>query len=135
MGLKIVHLGPVDDVTASGARPVSTAEDVIEPSRRSAKVLAKEATVSSPRLIRMTYKRIRLIQHLLGYSSLLPMPGSDSMSDEELEAEVRVWSRGDALRAVIDESKELLDEFKESFNDLGDESLVMVDSQGSLWTE
>lgn len=63
------------------------------------------------------------------------MPGSDYLPDEGLDAGVRAWSRRDALNAVIDETKELLDEFRETFDDLGDESLVMVDSQASLLTE
>ena len=63
------------------------------------------------------------------------MPGSDYLPDDSLDAEVRVWSRRDALNAVIDETKELLNEFRETFDDLGDESLVMVDSQASLLTE
>lgn len=137
LGVKIVHLGPTNSSAALLAHPRSSSPTSLstEFRARSPKVLAKETMVSSPTLIRMTYKRIRLVQHLMGYSNLLPMAGSGFMPDDSLEAEVRVWSRSDALRAILDETKELLEEFRESFGDLGDESLVMVDSQQSLAPE
>lgn len=133
IGLKIVHLGPVDSsLGINVAKPTSLTPDTIEPGTASAKSLAKEVYITSHFLTRMTYRRIRLVQYLMGYSpALLPMPGSDYVADG-MEHETAAWSKNDALQAVVDETKEMLDEFREDFGELGDESLVMVDSQLSL---
>ena len=134
VGLKIVHLGPTDSsLGPSLRRTISSTTDNAEPGVISAKHLAKEVYVTSHFLTRMTYRRIRLVQHLMGYSSaLLPMPGSDYVADEGLDAELTTWSKNEALQAVVDETKELLDEFRDTFGELGDESLVMVDSVPSI---
>ena len=94
--------------------------------------LAKDTLVRSPGLIRMTYRRIRLIQHLMGYTNLLPLGGSEYIPQDGLDAEVKVWSNRAAIEAVVDEMKELMAEFKGGDFDLGDESLVYIDSQEFL---
>ena len=93
--------------------------------------LAKGMSVNSHGLAGMTYRRIRLIQRLMGFTELLPMGGSDYFSDED-DSEVRAWSQKVALEAIVSETKELLEEFRESFGDVGDESMVVVDSQITL---
>ncbi|KAI0087407.1 hypothetical protein BDY19DRAFT_893157 [Irpex rosettiformis] len=134
VGLKIVHLGPVDSSLGPNlSRTLSSTTDTTESRGVSAKHLAKDVFVASHFLTRMTYRRIRLVQHLMGYSSaLLPMPGSDYISDGGLDAEPSAWSKNEALQAVVDETRELLDEFNDDFGALGDESLVMVDSVPSI---
>lgn len=80
----------------------------------------------------MTYRRIRLIQHLMGYSDLLPLKGSDYSAHDGFDEEVKIWSNRAAIEAIVDETKELLAEFKDGEFDLGDESLVFIDSQEFL---
>ncbi|EKM57985.1 uncharacterized protein PHACADRAFT_139496 [Phanerochaete carnosa HHB-10118-sp] len=134
LGPKIVHLGPVNPYTAPGVpRPSFD----VRPDTSSTSLLAKEMIVRSPGLVMMTYRRIRLVQKLMGYSELLPMGGSQfyasiEEAEGDLDADIRVWSQRDAIDAVVEETRELLDEFRESFGDVGDESLVMVDSQLTL---
>ncbi|KAI0743191.1 hypothetical protein BC629DRAFT_1740217 [Irpex lacteus] len=74
------------------------------------------------------------VQQLMGYSSiLLPLPGSSySMDDDVIDVEPAAWTRNEALQAVVDETRELLGEFREGFGELGGESLVMVDSVPSF---
>lgn len=131
-GPRIVHLGPVN-ASALAAMGAPRASLDVRPTRRgSVRALAKDMTVHSPGLVRMTYRRIRLVQQLMGYTELLPMGGSEYYASDDLDAEIRVWSQRDAIEAVVDETRELLDEFRESFGDVGDESMVVVDSQLTL---
>ena len=136
-GTKIVHLGPVSPYSAAGAMGVPRPSLDVRPSGgpSSLRTLAREMTVQSPGLIRMTYRRIRLVQQLMGYSDLLPLGGSEFYAEDELSSEIRVWSQRDAVEAVVHETRELLDEFRDSFGDVGDESMVMVDSQLTLAVE
>ncbi|KAI0761145.1 hypothetical protein BC629DRAFT_1546592 [Irpex lacteus] len=133
--LKIVHLGPVESsLGANLTRTTSATADDIASRTISAKCLAKETVITSHFLTRMTYRRIRLVQQLMGYSSiLLPLPGSSySMDDDVIDVEPAAWTRNEALQAVVDETRELLGEFREGFGELGGESLVMVDSVPSF---
>lgn len=140
---KIVHLGPVNPYNASAGGSSASAALAARPSLdirpdgggRSVRALAREMGVQSPGLVRMTYRRIRLVQQLMGYGELLPMGGSEFYAGADggdLDPEIRVWSQRDAVEAVVNETRELLDEFRESFGDLGDESMVVVDSQMTL---
>ena len=133
---KIVHLGPVNPYGASVGIAARPSLDVRpDTNGTSVRALAREMTVHSPGLVRMTYRRIRLVQQLMGYAELLPMGGSEYYAGSDggdLDPEIRVWSQRDAVEAVVNETRELLDEFRESFGDLGDESMVMVDSQMTL---
>ncbi|KAF7790497.1 hypothetical protein EIP86_001452 [Pleurotus ostreatoroseus] len=129
-GQKIVHLGPVQSNT-SQPRPVSIGSDPGIPAT-SAKALAKETVVRSPGLIRMTYRRIRTIQHFMGYTTLLPYGGSEYYAQDGLDMEMRVWTKTAAIEAIVDETKELMAEFKEN-DELGDESMVYIDSQEFLF--
>lgn len=131
--LKIVHLGPVNPYSAMGSlsAPQPTEESEGLDRRNSMRGLAKGMSVNSHGLAGMTYRRIRLIQRLMGFTELLPMGGSDYFSDED-DSEVRAWSQKVALEAIVSETKELLEEFRESFGDVGDESMVVVDSQITL---
>lgn len=133
-GPKIVHLGPVNAYSAMGGLGSPRPSLDVRPTKGGSSIrrLAKEMTVHSPGLIRMTYRRIRLVQQLMGYSELLPLGGSEYYVENEVDAEIRVWSQRDAIEAVVNETRELLDEFKNSFGDVGDDSMVMVDSQLTL---
>ncbi|KAI0754356.1 hypothetical protein C8Q80DRAFT_1095352 [Daedaleopsis nitida] len=137
-GPKIVHLGPVRPISPSG-----------EPGRRSfspggqrsglgmartALALAKEMVVESPVLVRTTVRRIRVAQAMLGYP-LLPLANvssMDSMGDlgefPEPEGLARAWSRAEAVEALVQETKDLIDEWREDEElDIGDDSGILVD--------
>ncbi|KAI8972849.1 hypothetical protein BD414DRAFT_559591 [Trametes punicea] len=139
-GPKIVHLGPV--------RPLSPASDpsarrsTSPHSRRSglglprsALGIAREMTVESPILVRATYRRIRIAQAMLGYP-LLPLATVSSLDSgsgdigegPEPEALVRAWSRAEAVEALAQETKDLIEEWREGSEwDGGEASGIMVD--------
>lgn len=96
--------------------------------------MAKEMMITSPMLIRATYRRIRLVQHLMGFRDLLPLSddGSPFGEDDHPDSEVKAWTKRDALEAVMQETRDLLDEFRDAYDDVGDESGVMVDSEETL---
>ncbi|GJE94860.1 hypothetical protein PsYK624_110360 [Phanerochaete sordida] len=134
-GPRIVHLGPVSSPYAGAGAPRASLDVRPDTAGRSLRALAKEMGVRAPGLVMMTYRRIRLVQKLMGYTELLPLAGSQFYADEDegdLDADIRVWSQRDAIDAVVEETRDLLDEFRESFGDVGDESMVMVDSQLTL---
>ena len=133
-GPKIVHLGPVNPYSAMGTIGTPRPSLDVRPSQGgpSIRTLAREMIIHSPGLVRMTYRRIRLVQQLMGYSDLLPMGGSEYYAEDNVDPGIRVWSQRDAVDAVVDETRELLDEFRDSFVDIGDDSMVMVDSQLTL---
>ena len=106
-------------------RPISVGSEVSLP-KSSARSLARNTIVQSPGLIRMTYRRIRLVQHLMGYADLLPLNGSEYIPQEGLDGEVKVWSNRAAIEAIVDETKELMSEFNGEL-DFIDESLVYID--------
>ena len=143
-GPKIVHLGPVRPVSPSssgeqgGRRSFSPGGRRSSLGGRSALALAKEMLVEAPVLVRMTVRRIRIAQAMLGYP-LLPLASVssiDSMGTGEMsmgefpEAEglVRAWSRAEALEALVQETKDLIDEWREDDDlDIGEDSGILVD--------
>ncbi|THH32609.1 hypothetical protein EUX98_g1559 [Antrodiella citrinella] len=124
---RIVHLGPVN--ISSTSRPGGTQAQMW-----SVRAMAKEMMITSPMLVRATYRRIRLVQHLMGFRDLLPLgdDGSPFGEDDHPESEVKAWTKRDALEAVMQETRDLLDEFRDNYDDVGDESAVMVDSEETL---
>jgi len=110
-------------VVESGARRS------ISPGGRSARgdavSLAKDMVVESPVLVRMTYRKIHVAQTARGYRLLLPMDGSNVVE----EPSVRAWTRAEAIEAVVQEVRDLMEEFNGPADgeNLGDESGVMVD--------
>jgi len=89
--------------------------------------------IKSLKLIQETYRRIRGVQAFMGYDLLLPMPevgvsthsSSSVGKDKDEDAALETWSRQQALAAIMRETKDLLEEFEESFG--LDEDSVMVD--------
>ncbi|OSC98071.1 hypothetical protein PYCCODRAFT_1375895 [Trametes coccinea BRFM310] len=142
-GPKIVHLGPVrplsplSDASARRSTSPSGRRSGLGASR-SALGVAREMTVDSPVLVRTTYRRIRLAQAMLGYP---PLPlatysSMDSGSGEmmgmgegpEPEALVRAWSRAEAVEALMQETKDLIEEWREDEGlDIGEDSGILVD--------
>ncbi|KAH8084333.1 hypothetical protein BXZ70DRAFT_1046150, partial [Cristinia sonorae] len=125
---RIVHLGPVPLSSASRSPGGSNLH------MQNVSSMAKEMMITSPMLVRATYRRIRLVQYLMGFRDLLPMgpdgeDGSAFGEDDHPESEVKAWTKRDALEAVTQETRDLLDEWRERFDLVGDESGVLVESE------
>ncbi|RPD69417.1 hypothetical protein L226DRAFT_471808 [Lentinus tigrinus ALCF2SS1-7] len=146
-GPKIVHLGPVRPVSpsgeSSGRRSFSPGGRRSSLGGRSALALAREMVVESPVLVRMTVRRIRVAQAMLGYP-LLPLASVSSMDSTgtgemgmgefpEAEGLVRAWSRAEALEALVQETKDLIDEWREDDDlEIGEDSGILVDMEEPL---
>ena len=105
---RIVHLGPVDNFDMFRRTPSPGLGEGGAKSRKW--LMANSTTIKSEKLVLATYRRIRAVQQVMGYTELLPVP--DSM--EGGEDDVGVWSRGRALRAIKSETADLMEEFWES---------------------
>jgi hypothetical protein len=105
---RIVHLGPVDNFDMFRRTPSPGLGESEAKSRKW--LMANSKTIKSAKLVLATYRRIRAVQQIMGYTELLPLP--DSVEGGEDDA--RVWSRGRALRAIKSETADLLEEFWES---------------------
>ncbi|KAH9852273.1 hypothetical protein C2E23DRAFT_921858 [Lenzites betulinus] len=135
-GPKIVHLGPVRPLSPSGLgggrRSTSPSGRRVA---RSALSVAREVAVDSPVLVRGTYRRIRVAQAVLGYPALpLAVVSSGDSSEfgmgggEGMEGLVRAWSRAEALEALVQETKDIIEEWREEgeFGG-GEDSGIIVD--------
>lgn len=106
-GAKIVHLGPIHS-TAPRSFPSVGAHDVAS------------TTVKSLSLVRITYRRIRVVQTWMGYDVLLPFPGERHYDDPE---SMTTWTRKQAINEIIRETKEIMEEFVTA----AEEDMVMLD--------
>ncbi|KAI0300139.1 hypothetical protein B0F90DRAFT_1817733 [Multifurca ochricompacta] len=102
---KIVHLGPTQNFDVFRRSPSPGLGESGVKSRKW--LMANSRTVRSAKLVRETYRRVRVVQQIMGYTELLPVP--DGM--EESEDDVKVWSRGRAIREVERETTSLMEEF------------------------
>ncbi|ESK89667.1 unc-80-like protein [Moniliophthora roreri MCA 2997] len=131
-GPRIVHLGPVSPSQTVFRRSLS-------PIGGARLAMADSTRVRSLTLIRKTYLRIRAVQNFMGYPPLqMPNTGSaNALGDDfsvpgEIERGTQVWTKAKALREVVQETQELVDEFDEGagednesegvFVNVGDES-------------
>ncbi|KAH9933787.1 uncharacterized protein B0H18DRAFT_981998 [Fomitopsis serialis] len=114
-GPRIVHLGPVTPLSVYGglhARRAASPSGASRGKAGTALDAAKERTVTSVVLVRATYRRIRLAQTVLGYSTVLPLGEGEEEDINEMQ-----------------EVKDLMEEFREDYAGAGDDSLVMVDAE------
>ncbi|KAI0631245.1 hypothetical protein C8Q77DRAFT_1062302 [Trametes polyzona] len=158
-GPKIVHLGPVRPFSPGGGGGDAGSggggggRRSTSPSgrrsglgvARSALGLAREVVVESPVLVRTTVRRIRIAQAMLGYPAL-PLAAVSSVDSEMsmsmgdglgggvgVEGLVRAWSRTEALEALVQETKDLIEEWREDDElDGGEDSGIMVDVEEPL---
>ncbi|KAF9052238.1 hypothetical protein BDZ89DRAFT_1032376 [Hymenopellis radicata] len=118
-GPRIIHLGPSADTFRRSLSPVSNF---------SASAQARSTKVKSLSLIQATYRRIRLVQSCMGYQSmLLPWPAGDVE-----EPPPTSWTTQRALKEVVDETRQLLEEFEESFEMEVETVLVNPDQSSGL---
>lgn len=103
--LKITHLGPIP-ISAFG-RALSGGG-----STPGMDAVARATKIKSLTLVRATYRRIRTVQHYMGYQLMLPMPQSHEMDADEVFP--TAWTRKQALDAIIQETRELMEEFDEA---------------------
>lgn len=137
---KIVHLGPT---SPSVAFPAPSPIIGLGLRRYSHVGTTQVETSTAPQtrdpklrtlpLIQETYHRIRNIQAYMGYSLLLPMPGSRStavIGDKE-NAALPLWTKTQALNSIMDETNALLTEFEDSFATSLDEGSIIVEIEPS----
>ncbi|KAJ3508110.1 hypothetical protein NMY22_g16719 [Coprinellus aureogranulatus] len=84
--------------------------------------LVRTTKIKSAKLVENTYRRIRGVQALMGYDLLLPLPTNwlqklpreddDDDDDEESEVVLKSWTKSQALSAISQETKDLLEEFE-----------------------
>lgn len=118
----IVHLGPVRQ-SAMFRTLESEGGGAIKPSQ--------SLVIKSGSLTHAVFKKIRLVQTYLGYSSLLPNPDSLSVDDDLVG--VSGWTKARILQSIVDETRALLDEFSKQvyrggdfeFDDVGDNTVVV----------
>ncbi|KAG6856950.1 hypothetical protein H0H87_011936 [Tephrocybe sp. NHM501043] len=110
-GPKIVHLGPISAASAFGRALSGKAGKGLDG-------MAATTEIKSIGLVRATYKRIRTVQHFMGYDALLPMPESNEIDGDDVFT--RIWTQKEALDAISKETQELLDEFEEADRSLED---------------
>ncbi|RDB29723.1 hypothetical protein Hypma_014167 [Hypsizygus marmoreus] len=120
-GPTIVHLGPISAVSAFG-RALSGRRG------KGTDAMATTTKIKSLTLVRATYRRIRTVQHCLGYEPLLPMPQHSLEMDSEEDFKT-TWTRKEALDAIARETQELLEEFEESDRSLEDEGILVDGAQ------
>jgi hypothetical protein len=89
-------------------------------------MMAKSTKIRSLVLVQATYRRVRLVQTAMGYDREL-LPGAENPSEEL----VPTWTQAQALDAVVQETKGLMEEFEEAFWNAADD-LVVVDPDQSM---
>jgi Protein UNC80 len=102
---RIVHLGPIENFDLLHRSPSPGLGEGGAKSRRW--LMANSTTIRSAKLVLATYRRIRAVQRIMGYTELLSAPDDA----EESVNDVRVWSRGTALSEIEDETTDLMEEF------------------------
>jgi hypothetical protein len=75
-------------------------------------IAATEIDIKSLTLVCATYRRIRTVQRYMGYEPLLPMPNIHEMNSDEVFP--TAWTRKQALDAILQETRQLIEEFEES---------------------
>ena len=119
---QIVHLGPVRH---------SAMFRTLESEGGGAIRLSQSVVIKSGSLTRAVFRKIRLVQTYLGYSSLLPDPDSLSVDDDPVD--ISGWTKARLLQLIVDETSMLLDEFSKGangggdfeFDDVGDNTVVV----------
>lgn len=119
---RIVHLGPVQRSPSGGGLFKRGSGG---PNAFTAPATAARLTkIRSAALVRATYRRIRVVQQMMGYTLLLPL--AEGEADDAL-GEARTWTRREALEAVARETKELQEEFGWSGGDWDYEGVIVTE--------
>jgi hypothetical protein len=100
---RIVHLGPVQNFDLFRQSPSPGLGEGGEKSRKW--LMANSTTIRSTKLVHATYRRVRAVHRIMGYTEMLPAPDGVEVSIDD----VRVWSRGTALSEIEGESADLME--------------------------
>ncbi|KAG8883201.1 hypothetical protein FRB97_007023 [Tulasnella sp. 331] len=112
---RIVHLGPRKSGEGSGSgttlpglgRTNSGSRQIEENDADQIKESLRMIVVRSPKLVQAAHRRVRVIQSYMGYD---PLPPNET--DQYMENDARAWTRSRALKLVVEESRDLLEEFR-----------------------
>jgi len=105
---KIVHLGPASPTLGSNLMFGSSMAPRMDDTPG-----GKETKIRSMNLVHKTYSRIRGVQAFMGYTNMLPLPGSATPQPDQ-EVTIESWSKLQALQEITWETSELLVEFEEA---------------------
>lgn len=125
-GPQIVHLGPVRHSSLFRGGLTEGAVGMR---------LASSTAIKSVTLIQETFRRIRLVQSCLGYSTLLPYPeGDPKYNNVEETVDITGWTKAKALQSIVDETKQMIEEFgrkreKVDFEAIGEHTVIMEPPQ------
>lgn len=107
-GPRIVHLGPASpSVLLNPPSP-----GINDGGMRTA---IKTTRIKSLSLIKATYRRVRGVQSFMGYDILIPLPPTMPEAQDDSDSILMAWTKNDAIQAILQETKELMEEFEESF--------------------
>jgi len=134
VGPRIIHLGPVQHSPLF--RGLGLEAEGVGNMR-----LASTTAINSATLIRETFRRVRLVQTCLGYNLLLPYPEGDprDIGGEEV-VDVSGWTKAKSLQAIMNETKQLIDEFgggrdnDVEFGEVGNNTVVVEPDQSFSFT-
>ncbi|KAI9507284.1 hypothetical protein F5148DRAFT_1285409 [Russula earlei] len=102
---RIVHLGPVQNLDVFRRSPSPGLGVSGTKSRKW--LMATSTTIKSAKLVLATYRRVRAVQRMMGYTVLIPSPdGAEGSIDD-----VRVWSKTIALNEIESETADIMEEF------------------------
>jgi hypothetical protein len=132
-GPRIIHLGPTSPSALIPPTPLSPSGGG-SMGVSNIRLMAQSTKIMSSELIKATYRRIRTVQTLMGYDTLLPMPtsnvglGINRLEVEADEISFKTWTKRSALDAVLKEMKQLEEEFEESLQNAGNAEGVEMDA-------
>lgn len=109
-GPRIVHLGPASpSVLLNAPSPGIDGGGM--------RTAIKTTKIKSLSLIKATYRRVRGVQSFMGYDVLIPLPPTVPEAQDDSDSILRAWTKNDAIQAILQETKELMEEFEESFGE------------------
>ncbi|TFK38037.1 hypothetical protein BDQ12DRAFT_735948 [Crucibulum laeve] len=124
LGPKIVHLGPISP-SAFHNPPLSPGG-----SGGSMRMEVNSVKIKSLSLIQSTYRRIRSVQSFMGYDLLLPIPQTNRQHDDP---PLPSWTKYQALDAIVDETKQLMEEFEQSLSVFDDDAVFVQSEQPTVY--
>lgn len=115
-GPRIVHLGPASPAALLPPTPVSPGGGGSF-GVGNIRLMAQSTKINSSTLMRATCRRIRAVQAFMGYDALLPIPTSNpgivGLGGDSDEVSFATWTKRSALEAVLNEMKDLEEEFED----------------------
>ncbi|KAF5359637.1 hypothetical protein D9756_003121 [Leucocoprinus leucothites] len=120
-GPRIIHLGPTSPSALIPPSPLSPSGGG-SMGVSNIRLMGQSTKIKSSTLVKATYRRIRAVQTFMGYDALLPLPsgnvglGISGLGMETDEVSFVTWTKRTALEAILNEMKQLEEEFEETIN-------------------